>query len=70
MNDRDYTINPLPILPNVPGLNAAKDGRRQKKRDGLRKPLEERTAEDDGMKKESDDPELDHADRDGIDYCA
>lgn len=70
MTDSDYTINPLPILPNVPGSNAAKDGQRQKKRDGLRKPLEERTAQDDGIKKESDEPEVGHADSDGIDYCA
>lgn len=70
MTENDYSIKPLPNLPNVAGLNPAKGSEGRQKRQNPRKKTEEVDRE------VSSGPELEELDdkheteQHHIDYCA
>ena len=76
MNENDYSITPLSILPNVSGVNSTKDSQHPKKRRKQKKGSKEENADlievedlrfqDDKAIENTDNPLGEHQ----IDFCA
>ena len=75
MTESDYSIKPLPTLPNVTGLNPAKGSEGQSKRKNSRKRPEENSEFVEDERNESEEDDLNDVirndtDEHRIDYCA
>lgn len=71
MTENDYSIKPLPNLPNVSGLNPAKSSEDQKKRQRSRKRRSENRLDFDEPEDLKDNQNIkNNTDERHIDYCA
>lgn len=75
MTESDYSIKPLPNLPNVTGLNPAKGNEGRNKRQNSRKRSEEKPASVEDERNEFKEDEFNNSVRNDtddhcIDYCA